>query len=347
MHTPIAVGIVGLGRSGRDIHGAALSLDPRYRIVAVADRADERTRAAAQRWGCRTYAEAAQLFADPTVELVIIATPSSSHATLAIAALHAGKAVLVDKPIAATLADADRVIAAAHATGQRLAVFQNRRFDADFLAVRAIIDSGRLGTIHYIRRAHTLHCRRTDWQALTTCGGGMLNNWGVHLLDQALQLLEYRVDAMHCDARLTVSAGDAEDQVLVTLRGAFPVSVEMFSACAIPQPEWLVVGSYGTLVGDRERLRCRYCVSEDLAPLPLAADIPAFADYIFPEEDIAWREEQIELPPSPTLANDFYARLYPALCGEAPLPVTAEESRAVLELIARCRATMQPSEVPC
>jgi scyllo-inositol 2-dehydrogenase (NADP+) len=96
-------------------------------------------------WGTRGFADLDEALAEPSVDLVVIATPHDTHAELAIRSLEAGKACVVDKVMALTTAEADRMIAARNASGRMLSVFHNRRWDWDYLTVKAILAEGRIG----------------------------------------------------------------------------------------------------------------------------------------------------------------------------------------------------------
>ncbi len=334
---PIGVGIIGLGRSGRDIHAKLLAGHPGYRLAAIAD-ADEAKRAAAPGdFGCAIYEDDAALLADRAVELAVITTPTHLHADIAVRALAAGKAVLVDKPLAAGLAEADRIIEAADSAAGPLTVFQNRRFDADFLKVREVIASGVLGPVQFIRRGKYSYSRRKDWQAIRSYGGGILNNWGAHLLDQVLLLLDYDVREVFGDARLTVGAGDAEDQAVIVLLGRSVVAqIDLFSCCAETQPEWLVLGKHGAMVSTEGGFRLKCCDPASLAALPEAAAIPPYSDGTYSSEQIEWHERRVDVPGGDRAAREFYDRLHAALRGGGPLPVRPEESRKVIQIIEQC-----------
>jgi myo-inositol 2-dehydrogenase / D-chiro-inositol 1-dehydrogenase len=144
----IGVALVGSGRMG-SFHGESLARRiPGARLVAAADPAP----GAAERMGAdRAYTDPAEAFADPAVDAVVIAAPARFHADLVVAAARAGKAVFCEKPMALSLADADRAIDAARAAGVVLQVGFNRRFAADWQAARALLDDGRLGTPRLLR----------------------------------------------------------------------------------------------------------------------------------------------------------------------------------------------------
>jgi myo-inositol 2-dehydrogenase / D-chiro-inositol 1-dehydrogenase len=149
---PVGVALVGSGRMGSH-HGETLSRRvPGARLVAVADPAPGAAERAAAALGAdRAYADVAALWEDPAVDAVVVATPARTHADLVVAAARAGKGVFCEKPMAVTLADADRAIDAARAAGVVLQVGFNRRFAADWVAARRLIDAGRLGTPRLLR----------------------------------------------------------------------------------------------------------------------------------------------------------------------------------------------------
>lgn len=341
--SPIRVGVIGLGRSGWGIHCAYLAKAPEYELVAVVDPLEERRNEAVEALGVkRAYATPEQLFADGEVELVVVATPSHTHRELAIAALQAKKHVQVEKPFALNVAEADEMIAAAQANGRILTCFQNRRADPDFLKVRELIEGDAIGRVFHIRIGNYQFNRRHDWQTLVSMGGGMLNNWGAHRLDQALLLLDGKVEEFFCDLKQTVSAGDAEDHVKVCLKGAdgLVVDVEIFSACPIPQPTWTVIGERGMIQGNNKRLTVQSY--EKGALPPIEADPGAVPDRSYGGEKVPWRVEEVEVPPgNPT--ETVYRRLYASIRRGEPLFVTPESVREQLALLDRCRATYTPA----
>lgn len=148
MSSPLSFGLIGAGWIG-SFHAETLAARlPNTRLAAVADPVP----GAAERFsGARAYQDPLELIADPDVQAVAICSPATSHADLVVAAAQAGKHVFCEKPMALTLDDADRAIAAAHAAGVALQVGFNRRFAADFAAMRARVDAGDIGTPQLLR----------------------------------------------------------------------------------------------------------------------------------------------------------------------------------------------------
>ncbi|MFD4603404.1 Gfo/Idh/MocA family oxidoreductase [Streptomyces sp. NPDC058464] len=149
---PLSVGLIGTGRMG-SFHAETLARRlPGVRLGALADPVPGAARALADRLGCATaYTDTADLFADPDIDAVVIATPARTHADLVEAAAKAGKAVYCEKPMAVTLADADRAVEAARVAGVPLQVGFNRRYDAGFRAAHDRIRAGDIGTPQLLR----------------------------------------------------------------------------------------------------------------------------------------------------------------------------------------------------
>ena len=145
MDVTLDVALLGFGLAGRVFHAPLVEATPGLRLHTVVSSDPAKVASAYPQARVLTDPQAA--FADPDIDLVVVATPNHTHAPLALAALAAGKHVVVDKPFALDLAEARAMIEAADRAGRRLSVFHNRRWDADFLALRALLAEGRLGEV--------------------------------------------------------------------------------------------------------------------------------------------------------------------------------------------------------
>ncbi|MCM8769972.1 MAG: Gfo/Idh/MocA family oxidoreductase, partial [Candidatus Omnitrophica bacterium] len=211
---PIKTGIAGLGRSGWNIHARLISQVPElFQITAVCDPEKSRLSEAESNFGCRCYGSFEQMLKEKEMELVVIATPSYLHSKNSIQALKAGFHVVCEKPMALSVRDAEAMIATARSSRKKLAVFHNRRYAPDFLKVKEVITSGKLGRILLIRMAWHNFSRRWDWQTLRKFGGGTLNNTGPHAIDQALQLFGGKKPELFCVMDRVLTLGDADDHV--------------------------------------------------------------------------------------------------------------------------------------
>ena len=345
----IRMGIVGLGRSGWNIHANALKEHQAYRVVAAADPLAERRDEAALAFGCDTYQKPEDLLLDAEVEGVVIATPSHTHVPLAKEALRNGKHVVLEKPIAETVAEVDALIAASQRARRLLTVYQPRRLDADFTIIKALIEEGRIGRVVLIRRGIYRFARRADWQTLRKFGGGELANTGPHLVDQLLLLLNGKVVEVFADLQRTVSGGDAEDHVKLSLKDdtGLVADIEMTSCSVFAQPNWVLMGTRGgiisTQIDGRSALRIRWFAREALRDLEVDEG-PAQGRRYGTGEEIPWQEEVLPLEQTRSPALMFYDRFHATLRENAPLYVTPESVRQQVEVLQRARALTIPSQ---
>jgi scyllo-inositol 2-dehydrogenase (NADP+) len=189
--SPVNIGIIGFGRIGAE-HSVWLASATNAKAVAVADATPARQGLARQR-GLVVHSEIDQLLADPSIDAVLVATPTAFHFDHASRALAAGKHVLVEKPMALDLSQSMHLVQDAKRRGLVLSVFHNRRWDVDFLTVKDAIKSGQLGNLINVesRLGQYASCvgpaakeYRPGWRNEAAFGGGGLYDWGSHFGDQ-------------------------------------------------------------------------------------------------------------------------------------------------------------------
>lgn len=338
MSSMVKVGISGLGRSGWNIHASLFEFLPeKYRVVAVADPMEERLREAVAKFGCKAYSDFEQLISDEEVELVVVATPSHLHSSQTIMALKSGKNVVCEKPMAATITEADEMIRVAERTGNLLVVFHNSLFAPDYLKVKEVIQSGKLGRIVLVKIHNHSFSRRWDWQTLRKFGGGELRNNGVHSIVQGLQIMGSEEPEVFCDLQRTLTLGDAEDHVKILLKApdAPLVDIEVTRACAYPQEKWLVMGTQGGLAGTSIALRWKYFNPNDLPPRQL--EIEPVPDRSYNMDDIKWIEGNYVINAGHQSSGLlFYEELYKTLRYRAPPPVPLGLARRVMWVVEKC-----------
>jgi predicted dehydrogenase len=335
----IRVGIAGLGRSGWSIHAELLSqLPDRYAVTAVVDADEQRRVEAVDRFDCQAYTEYDQLLADPGVELVVVALPSHIHADGSIAALRAGKHVVCEKPMATSLPDADRMVDAADQSDRVLTIFQQRRYNPDFVTVRRVVESGVLGRIVQINIRASKFSRRWDWQTLKQFGGGSLNNTGPHFVDQALQLFgDAEPQMLFCHLDRTLALGDADDHVKLVFKGenAPTVDIEISSCDAYPSDTWHILGTQGGLRGTANELHWKWVDPATMPPREL--DTQPTPDRSYNRDNLtfeadSWRLAEHEGPTH----IDYYVDLYNTIRNGAPLAVTPQSVRRVIWMQEAC-----------
>lgn len=339
--------VVGLGRIGFGFHAPAIAGHPGFELVGVADPLAERRAEAEAKWRVPSFASLEPMLDAVRPGVVVIASPTAFHADQAVAAYARGAHVLCDKPVARTVAEFDRVMAAAQAAGRRFLAYQPSRLKPEVRALKALLGRGLLGPVHLIRRARCNYDRRHDWQALRANDGGMLNNYGSHCLDEFLYLTDAGpIRSVFCATQCVATAGDAEDvvkAVLATERGCL-LDLEISQARALPGPAWEVAGTYGGAQWDEAARgwRVRYFRPEDAPPRTLQAGLAA-AGRLYQDEQLPWREETFSAEPFPE--SDYYDLAWRHFVRGEPPPVTPEESRLLLSLIERCRASAESGAV--
>src|SRR5690242_2624532 len=244
----IRAGLIGYGLAGKVFHAPLIDAVDGVTLAAVmTSRAGE---LAADWPEARAVADAAAIIDDPAIDLVVIASPNDTHAPLARAALDAGKHGVVDKPLAGDAATARAIVNCARERGRTLAPFHNRRWDGDFLTVRALVEAGTLGTLRLaeLRWDRFRLEQRAGWKDAEGRGGGILADLGPHLLDQAL-LLFGEPDALQADLATQRAGGATDDYAEVTLHyGTMRVIVSATMAVAAPRPRFALHGTGGSFV---------------------------------------------------------------------------------------------------
>lgn len=187
MNTPIRTGVLGYGLAGRHFHIPFIRALADFELRAVVtSRAEARDHLP----GVRVVAQAEDIFNANDIDLVVVATPHRLHVEQTLAALRAGKHVVVEKPVATSAAEIETLKEAAQSAGKMVIPFQNRRWDGDFMTVQKLIQSGMLGTIHHFETRWPMFRPqpRGVWRDAPDEMGGTLNDLGPHLIDQTLML---------------------------------------------------------------------------------------------------------------------------------------------------------------
>ena len=348
----IKVGIIGQGRSGRNIHRHLFETVPklmeRFDVVAVADPIPERTAPTnpGANPNCRRYADYRELLKDKDVELVVVASRSLQHVNIAVQAMEAGYAAISEKPLAGTVAEAERAFETSRRTGKFFAVFQQSRFRPVFTKAMEICNSGQLGRIVMVKIIYNGFDFRSDWQTIQGMCAGSLLNTGPHPLDQALQFYgDADPEHITCILDNVNSYGDAEDHVKLLLYGKGHPTIDLeASSCQLYNPYiYQIYASRGSLVATATEVNWKYCIKEELPENHLKLDtlegegrLPTYCggpDPVFYEDK--W------VPPIENCGFDFmgsvyYQNIYDAMLNGAPLKVTWEQVRRQIRVIEEC-----------
>jgi predicted dehydrogenase len=343
MPAPIRTALLGYGVSGRVFHAPLIAADPQYSLDAIVTGDPGRAaRAAGQHPGARVVPSGDELFAlvdagELELDLVVLGTPPGTHFAQAGAAIERGLHVVVDKPFVPTAAQGEELVRRAAAAGVVLTVFQNRRWDADFLTLRKLVEAGALGDVR------TFESRFEWWmpegfgswkdEAPVAEAGGILHDLGAHLVDQALQLFG-PVRAVHAEAARHGDPGvsDADQDTFVSLLHESGVRSRLWMNGLAAQvgPRFHVLGS--------EAAYTKWGL-DGQEPALDAGTAPTDPGYgVEPEDRWGVLGAGEDLAPVPAERGDypaFYRRLAACLRQDGPVPVDPADAVEVLRVIER------------
>jgi scyllo-inositol 2-dehydrogenase (NADP+) len=323
--------VVGYGLAGRAFHCPLVRRQADLRLHGVVARNSDLRDQAVRDWGVRGYASLDEALDDPDIQLIVIATPHNTHAELAIRALDAGRDCVVDKVMALSTAEADRMIAARDRSGRRLSVFHNRRWDWDFATVREVLSGGLIGCPLLVESAVCRHSMPRSWRGRADEAGTILHDWGAHLVDHALQLGLgpcRRLAAWVLEAPWQgVDSGGHGRIVMEFDRTIF--QAETSRICRIDRPRWWIVGSEGGFV--------KYGIDPQEDALR-AGDIDRAAEPegfqgILRTADASGEVVESRMPSVRAHWDSYYANIAAHLLRGEPLAVTAEQAREVVRVL--------------
>ena len=327
---PIRTAIIGYGYVGRTFHAPLIRATPGFALTVIGSSRPE-TQVHETAPEARVVSDPLAAVTDPEVDLVVIASPNASHARLAEAALVAGKHVVVDKPFTVTLAEARQVAAVAERSGRLLSVFQNRRWDSDFLTIRAALADRRLGRlVGFESRIDRYRPVVQDrWRERPIPGSGLWFDLGSHLVDQTLLLfgLPQSVTLHTASQR---QAGTAPDWFLAVL--TYPHLHAVLSAGVLVSggsARFTLHGTEASLVKkgvDVQEAQLREGVAPGDLDWGIDLDAATLADGATGELEL--------LSAADGDYRRYYAAVRDALLGVAPNPVPPPQAIAVMAVLA-------------
>ncbi len=244
--------IIGYGYMGGMHHDIIEKNIPDLEVYAAYDMREECIEKAAAR-GLKVYDCIDKLLADEKIELVTIATPNDMHKEIAIRCLRAGKHVVCEKPVTLCSSDLEEIMQVVKETGRLFTVHHNRRWDKDYQQIKKILADNTLGKPYFIEsRVTTTGRGMFGWRGYKVNGGGLLLDWGIHLLDQLLDLIDSPVISVDAHI-LSLYTPEADDNVRIFMRHENGISVtfEVAYNCFIPRPRWHVCCEHGTVAIDK------------------------------------------------------------------------------------------------
>ncbi|MDE3719813.1 Gfo/Idh/MocA family oxidoreductase [Nocardiopsis sp. N85] len=341
------VALIGYGKGGEVFHAPIIEAVPGLCLSAVVTGNPERVRAVRERHPNATvYPTVADLWADAgRYEIAVVTTPNDTHAPLAHAALEAGMSVVVDKPFALTAAQASELTDLAEKLGRVLTVYQNRRWDADFLTLWRLVEEGALG------RVHRFESRFERWRpepkgtwresGAVEAGAGLLYDLGPHLIDQAINLFG-PVASVYAEIDTLREGVQADDDVFLSLGHSRGTRSHLWMSALTAQggPRFRVLGDAAAFTshgmdGQEARL--------------LAGESPTAEDWgVLPEAELGLvgvDGATRRVPSARGAYPEFYAGVRDAVGEGEPLPVDPHEVIHGLEVIEAARRSARTGTV--
>lgn len=328
--------IVGYGGQG-SWHGDWAMRSDVIELAGIYDIAEKRV-AAAREKGIHTYASLDEAVGDPSVDIVLCATPNDVHKPIVLAAIAAGKNVICEKPVALSVTDFDEMVGAAKDKGVLFSVHQNRRWDVDYLAIKSLVDSGEIGeTVNIESRVHGSRGIPSDWRCHKPQGGGMILDWGVHLIDQMLKLIPSPIERIWCETtNITTDEVDDGFHLHITFADGKRATVEVGTYNFIHMPRFYMQARQGSAYIENWQQKCKvakltaWC-EKDVTPVQTAAGI---TKTMAPRDELTIDSYEIERPTSDV--HDFYRNIVAAIDGREQQLIKNEEVRRVLLVMEAC-----------
>ncbi len=328
---PIRVGLAGYGLAGAVLHAPILEALPDYRIAAVMT---SRAEAGERRDRPAVVPDIDALLAIDVVELVIVATPNDLHVVHAEAALRAGRHVVIDKPMAPDVGACDRLIDLATGASRLLTVYQNRRWDGDFLAAQARIAAVGAPALYEARWDRFRPETADVWRNAPRAGAGLLWDLGPHLVDHAIQLFGWP-NAMTADVASQRQGAAADDYFELTLRyGTRRAILSASSLVAATRPHLALHGDGGSWWTEGlDPLEAALRGGRSPSDPDFRSSLPAIPTFVAHADG-----ERISAPVPAGDPFAFYRHLAAAIRTGSPPPVDPIDARNVVALIAAAHA---------
>lgn len=242
------VGIIGYGGMGSNHYKHISAKQKNCKVKGVFDVNPSRMQVACEK-GLKAYKSCEELINDPQIDIIVVATTNDSHKDICIAALHAGKNVICEKPVTVNSKDLKEIIEVAAKSDGLFTIDQNRRVNFDFVLAKRQIESGILGDVYVIEsRVEGSRGMPSGWRTIKKLGGGMMLDWGVHLIDQIMYMIDEPVVNVFCKM-YSIQYSDIDDnfRLTMTFKSGLTAHIEVSTNNYIMHPRWYVLGKDGTM----------------------------------------------------------------------------------------------------
>lgn len=304
------------------------------KLAGIFDIAPDRMAVAKER-GINTYESLDAMLADKDIDIVLCAVPNDCHKEIVIKTLKAGKNAVCEKPVAMSSAELSEMIEVANQTGKLFVVHQNRRWDEDYLTMKNIYDQKLLGEVFNIEsRVHGSRGIPGDWRGEKEHGGGMMLDWGVHIIDQMLLMVPEKIKKVYCTVdHVTNEAVDDGFRLILTFENGKTALLEVGTSNFIDLPRWYMLGADGTAVINDWNLngkmvRITNWDKNDAVPIKTAAGL---TKTMAPRTEDTIKTE--DLPVVHADIRDFYRNVMDTIAGKSKILITHDQLLRVMRLM--------------
>jgi len=329
----INTGIIGYGMSAQVFHAPFIHANPNFKISKIVERHKQKSKE--EYPYIDVVSSADDLFQDESIQLVVITTPNESHYSLAKNALSAGKHVIIEKPLTITSKEANDLISIANDNGLILSVYQNRRWDGDFLTVKKILNQGSLGKLveyesHFDRFRN--YFKPDAWREKNVPGSGILYDLGPHLIDHALQLFG-NPNEVTADIHIQREGGQTDDHFEVKLHyDQLKVTLKAGMLVREPSPRFLLYGTQGTFI--KYGLDPQEADSKSgMSPLHPNWGVDDQSNWGTLNTNINGLHFRGKIETLRGCYQKFYENIYEVITNKKTLAVKPEEARNVIKII--------------
>ena len=333
----INTALVSFGMSGKVFHAPFISTNPNFKLLGSWERSTKNIEAAYP--GTKSYSSYEELLSDPAVDLVIVNSPNDTHFDYAKSALLAGKHVVVEKAFTITAKEAEELDLLANSKGLKLAVYQNRRYDADFLTLQKLLKEDEIGNLQDVQisfeRYRTTLSPKKHKEAVSP-GAGLLYDLGPHLVDQAI-LLSGMPLAIFADIRITRKVSIIDDYfTLILYYPAHRITLTSGMHYMTEGPGYKVYGTKGCFIKNRSDVQEAALIAGGKPNSPNWG-AEASADFGTLYTDMNGILTHKIIPSEPGNYGIFYQKLADAILHNGPLPTTAAEGANIIRVLEAAR----------
>ena len=342
--TKIKIGIIGYGFMGHE-HENLLGKYQDAEVVAVCDNNPKQLKDAKP--GVLVFNDYQDLLKVEEINTVIISVPNPLHKAITIEAAKAGKNIICEKPAAMSVEEFDDMVKAAKEAKILFTIHHQRRWDKDYRIMKEVYDKRIVGDMYLIKsQLYGVNGNMHDWHIYKDMGGGMLYDWGVHLIDQILNMVDSKIDTIFADVQNVINE-EVDDyfKIIIKFKNKVTAEIELGTYYLSPKRAWFIGGKQGSAFidgfdGKGKIVRTRHFLENVPGKITMTSSGPT-RSFGPPEPGLLYEEE---LPKVEVSYIEYFKNFYNALNGLEELAIKPEEVRRVLMFLDAVRKSAESNE---